>query len=126
MAIEIVLNVKPLSVNECWQGRRFKTDAYKKYEKDCFTLLPKKAINPNAKLDVTLTYFFSNDASDVDNPTKILLDVLQKKYFFNDKNIIRLLLIKELCKKGEERTIIHIKELPIEEKIKKIRKKKNE
>lgn len=126
MAIDIVLNVKPLSINESWQGKRFKTDKYKKYEKDCLTLLPKKIINPNAKLEVILTYYFSNEASDLDNPTKNILDILQKKYFFNDKNIVKLLLIKEICKKGEERTVIHIKELPLEEKaIKKTRKKKN-
>ena len=27
----IHLEIKPLSVNECWQGKRFKTKAYLKY-----------------------------------------------------------------------------------------------
>ena len=28
------IEIKPLSVNECWQGKRFKTKAYTAYEKE--------------------------------------------------------------------------------------------
>ena len=28
----MIINIKPLSVNQCWKGRRFKTDKYKSYE----------------------------------------------------------------------------------------------
>ena len=34
------LMIKPLSVNEAWQGKRFKTNSYKSYEKDVMRLLP--------------------------------------------------------------------------------------
>ena len=39
--MEVFLNVKPLSVNQCWQGRRYKTKAYKQYEKALLQILPK-------------------------------------------------------------------------------------
>ena len=35
----MILNIKPMSVNEAWQGKRFKTNEYKQYEKSCFILL---------------------------------------------------------------------------------------
>jgi len=44
------INYKPLSVNEAWQGKRFKTKAYKDYEKSLMLLLPKIVIDKNAKL----------------------------------------------------------------------------
>ncbi len=37
---EIQMNIKPLSVNECWQGRRYKTDKYRSYEKQLLYTLP--------------------------------------------------------------------------------------
>ena len=36
----IELKYKPLSVNICWQGKRFKTTEYKKYERDLLMILP--------------------------------------------------------------------------------------
>ena len=36
----IKVEIKPLSVNAAWQGRRFKTEAYKKYEKEVLSALP--------------------------------------------------------------------------------------
>lgn len=109
--INIELNIKPLSVNDCWQGKRYKTEAYKNYEKSCLALLPKKKINPKAKLEVTYIFYFSNNSSDVGNPEKPLSDILQKKYFFDDKNIYKLTLIKKIVKKGQEKIEIKIKEI---------------
>ncbi len=84
---------KPLSVNECWKGRRFKTDAYKQYERDLLFLLPKMVI-PESPLMITFIFGFKNMASDIDNPCKPLLDILQKKYGFNDKDVYSLLVLK--------------------------------
>jgi len=33
--MKIEIPIKPLTVNKAWQGRRFKTPAYKQYEKNC-------------------------------------------------------------------------------------------
>jgi len=38
----ITVKIKPLSANEAWKGRRFKTDEYKTYEHSLHYLLPRK------------------------------------------------------------------------------------
>ena len=96
----INLKIKPLSINVAFQGKRFKTPAYNKYEKKMLQMLPERVINDFSK--VKITYGFSNMASDIDNPTKLVLDILQKKYNVNDRDIIYLVLHKEKTKKGEE------------------------
>ena len=95
------LDIKPLSVNEAWQGRRFKTPAYKRYERDVLMLLKPFKV-PDGDLAITIKYGFSNKASDVDNPTKLIVDILQKKYGFNDSRVTRMTLTKEKVSKGNE------------------------
>jgi len=94
------LKIKPLSVNQAWQGRRFKTQKYKMYEKLVLLSLPKVELKSFKKL--TITYGFSNWASDIDNPTKLIIDILQKKYGVNDKEITELHQYKVKVKKGED------------------------
>ena len=95
------IDIKPLSVNGAWRGRRFKTDAYKKYERDVLTLLRPLKI-PDGKLHLSITFGFSSKASDIDNPLKCFIDCLQKKYGFNDKDIYKLSVEKVDVKKGSE------------------------
>lgn len=95
------LNIRPISVNRCWQGRRFKTEEYKSYEQEMIYRLPKMNV-PKGKLQIKIKCGFSSKASDIDNPIKPLLDILQKKYSFNDKLIYKIELEKEDVKKGEE------------------------
>lgn len=93
--------IKPLSVNQAWQGKRFKTSLYKKYENDVLLLLPKiKIVPPPYRLNLVLG--FSNKASDIDNPVKLILDILQKKYGINDKHIEVLHIEKQIVKKNNE------------------------
>lgn len=95
------VKIKPLSVNEVWQGKRFKTPKYSKYERDVLELLPDlNDLKP--PFVVNLTFGFSNSLSDIDNPVKPILDILQKKYGINDRDIIELNLKKVLVKKGQE------------------------
>ena len=96
----INLNIKPLSVNKAWQGKRYKSPEYKKYEIQVVRLLPDIEIKEFKRLKIT--YGFSNMMSDIDNPTKLVLDLLQKKYNVNDRDLIYLVLHKEKTKKGEE------------------------
>jgi len=97
----VTINIKPLSVNECWQGRRFKTRKYDAYSIMLQHLLPKMEI-PEGMLQVFIEFGFSSSAADVDNPLKPFIDTLQVKYGFNDKQIKRLIVSKELVKKGNE------------------------
>ena len=107
------MEIKPLSVNNCWQGRRFKTKEYKQYEKDLLFMLPDMEI-PEGDLEMEITWGFSSAASDVDNPSKPFIDILQKRYGFNDRRITKLILKKERVKKGREYVDYEIKELKSE------------
>jgi Holliday junction resolvase RusA-like endonuclease len=95
------INIKPLSVNQCWQGRRFKTKLYKQYESDVLFMLPKIEI-PKGELCVKLYLGLSNKLNDIDNSIKPFLDILQKKYGFNDKDIYQLHVYKLIVPKGNE------------------------
>ena len=97
----VKINIKPLSVNEVWKGRRFKTDKYKIYETAVMLLLPKiKIVEPPYRLNLIVG--FSNKASDIDNILKPFLDILQKKYGINDKHIEILHIEKQIVKKNNE------------------------
>lgn len=107
-----IINVKPLSVNESWQGKRFKTQKYKAYEKELLLRLPRNDdIKKVDKMSIAIDFYFSSKASDIDNPVKPLIDILQKKYGFNDSCIYEMTLKKHLVKKGEEKTMFTIKNL---------------
>ena len=95
------INIKPMSVNQAWQGKRFKTNRYKNYERDCLFILPKIKV-PEGKLKVELVFGFSTKLSDADNPVKCFVDILQKKYGFNDNKIYEYSIKKVDVKKGEE------------------------
>lgn len=95
------IDIKPLSVNEAWQGRRYKTDSYKAYEREVlFTLMPYEI--PEGALFIALEFGFSNANADIDNPVKLFIDILQKKYGFNDSRISDLHIKKRKVKKGAE------------------------
>jgi len=95
------LNIKPLSVNQCWQGKRFKTPAYKAYEKQLLLMLPKIPIPP-PPYEVSYFFGFSSANCDLDNPVKPLQDILQKKYGINDRYINKMTVEKVKVAKGDE------------------------
>ena len=95
------VNIKPLSVNQAWKGRRYKTDDYNQYEKDVLWLLPKIKI-PEPPFEIRFRFGFSSKSSDWDNPVKLFQDILSKKYGFNDKLIRRAIVDIEIVKKGQE------------------------
>jgi len=100
--IQFKIYEKPLSVNQAWQGKRFKTPAYKEYEKAMLFMMPKAKVDTEEMLRVEFFFGFSNRASDLDNPVKLLMDIAQKKYGFNDKNVFEMNIRKCIVKKGEE------------------------
>lgn len=107
----MILNIKALSVNQAWQGRRFKTNKYKAFEKEMLFVLPNLKIKFKGDLKVTIHYGFSSKLSDIDNPTKLVLDILCKKYGFDDRQIYELNQTKEIVKKGKDFISIDVKEL---------------
>ena len=93
------ISIKPLSVNKAWRGRRFKTDEYKRYERDVLLLLRPMAVPPG-DLFLKLVFGFSSKLSDFDNPVKPFVDCLQKKYKFNDRLIKKAHIDIEAVAKG--------------------------
>lgn len=104
----IKIKIKPLTINQCWQGKRFKTINYKGYERSLSYLLPKLEVF-KGKLILKLKFGFSSKLADIDNPVKPFLDCLQNKYCFNDRDIYKLIVEKEIVKKGEEFIEFNIK-----------------
>lgn len=109
----IKLNIKPLSINQAWQGRRYKTPKYKSFQKEMLLTLPKLKKSFKGDLSVSIKYGFSSKLSDIDNPCKIVLDCLCKKYNFDDRQIFKLYQEKEIVKKGDEYIEINIKSITL-------------
>lgn len=104
------VNIKPLSVNECWQGKRFKTDKYKSYERDLLFILPKITL-PDPPYKIEFEFGLSSANADWDNLIKPLQDILQKKYLFNDKDILKGTATKIKVPKGNEYFTFNIESL---------------
>lgn len=96
------VEVKPLSVNQAWQGKRFKTKDYQNYEKEVLYKLHPHTFTVTSPIELNLFVGVSNAAADADNVVKPFVDILQKKYGFNDKFIYRLVVEKVIVKKGAE------------------------
>ncbi len=95
------VKIKPLSVNQAWQGRRFKTKEYKAYRERLQWMLKPMQV-PEGDLYLVLTFGVSNMASDTDNMIKPFQDALQDKYHFDDKRITALTAQKIKVAKGSE------------------------
>ena len=91
--------IKPMSINQAFKGRKVKTDRYRAYEELLLFTLPNMRV-PKGKLSITFEFGFKNIGSDVDNPIKLFLDILQKKYGFNDNMVYRIVANKTIVKSG--------------------------
>lgn len=105
------VNVKTLSVNDAWKGRRFKTKKYEDYEWELYSKLPKIKVPKNKQLFLEIEVGYSSKASDLDNCLKPFIDILQKKYEFDDKWIYGFSVHKKDVKKGEEYIAFSLEEL---------------
>ena len=111
--MKITVPVKSLSINQAFQGRRFKSSKYVDFCRDVCKVLPfaKKTIKGECMIDYTF-YESNYKMSDVDNRIKTMQDMLVNlNYIADDKQIIELRARKKQCKKGEEKIIIEIVEL---------------
>lgn len=108
------VNLKILTVNQCWQGRRFKTPAHTKYRSQLHIALPDGVIVPDCDLEVTYNFRVSNKRSDYDNLIKSFQDALCSKYGFDDSQIYKATITKEIVKKGEEGADFEIRPLHLE------------
>jgi Holliday junction resolvase RusA-like endonuclease len=90
-----------LSVNKVWQGKRFKTKTYKDYEIIISHLLKPLDI-PEGKLQLVINFHVYSQLADLDNFLKPFIDILQKKYNFDDKRIYQIIATKYQAIKGSE------------------------
>lgn len=105
------IRIKPLSVNEAWKGKRFKTNKYKAYWNELLWMLPKGVIVPDGKLCLKMVVGYSNSSADLDNAVKPFVDILQERYGFNDSRIYRMELNKVITQKGAEYIAFSLEEL---------------
>jgi Holliday junction resolvase RusA-like endonuclease len=97
----IKIELKPLSVNGAYKGRKFATAELKTYQKELFYLLPRMDV-PKGNLSVKYIFGVSSSASDGDNLIKAFQDCLADTYRFNDNQIYEWHVKKEITEKGKE------------------------
>ena len=102
-AIEIP--VKPLSVNEAWKGRRYKSASYSRFE----ILLYAKLLHtvrpniPDGDLEIHFVWGFSRfRQSDYDNPIKTAQDVICRWLKIDDSRFVSGSQLKVKVDKGDE------------------------
>lgn len=95
------VNIKPLSVNEAYRGRRFKTKEKVQYDRDVSIQLPRLEVL-SGNLEVRYVFGVSSHGSDCDNLIKSFQDCLSACYGFNDNKIIKITAEKVYVAKGNE------------------------
>ena len=106
------IDVKPLSINEAYKGRKFKTAALKNYVLEVSCILPKIVLS-EPPYTAYFEFGVSSRGFDIDNGIKPLLDILQKKYNFNDNQIYDMHVKKVVVDKGKEYIKFKIEQLGI-------------
>jgi len=95
------IDVKAMSMNAAYHGRRYKTKLYKAYETACMIRMQPMEI-PDGELELHIQFGVSNKGFDLDNGCKPVIDIMQKKYGFNDNRIYSLSVTKRIVPKGKE------------------------
>lgn len=107
----IHIDIKPLSNNEMYGGRKVKSYKYKNFERKILPLLPEDMKVPEGKLQLYVAVGLSSKLADLDNTLKPFIDCLQLKYDFNDKWIYMITATKTNVKKGDEFIEFSLEEL---------------
>jgi Holliday junction resolvase RusA-like endonuclease len=97
----IRIDLKPLSLNHAYIGRRWSTPTLRLYKESIHYLAPTLTV-PTGKLKASYRFGVSSKGADVDNLVKCLQDALANKYKFNDRKIYKINIEKVDVKKGEE------------------------
>ena len=105
------VKIKPMTVNQAWQGRRFKTPEYKAWREMINWMLPQTIDVPKGRMMLCVTFGVSSKLSDMDNLLKPFIDALQDKYGFNDRQIYAGIVQKEDVLKGQEFISYELKDL---------------
>lgn len=99
-SISLKIDIKPISVNAAFQGKRFKTKDCKEYEASLWYRLPKKPML-TGDVEIWFDFFLVNYAkTDISNLVKVTEDILvKKKYIEDDRKITKMHLAKHKAEK---------------------------
>jgi len=89
--MKIKIPLKPLTINKAFQGRRYKTQEAKQYEKDLWHLTKAQPIIAG-EVAISYTFYLKNHKrTDIDNLIKLLQDFLvSRAYIEDDRKIYRM------------------------------------
>lgn len=108
----IEIPIKALSINSAYQGKRFKNETHKVYQRNVLLLLPNISIG-KAPYKLYLEIGLSSKLQDLDNCIKVFQDCLVKKYGFDDRDIYELHAKKIIVAKGKEFIKFKLNEITI-------------
>lgn len=98
----IKLNIKALSVNEAYKGRRFRTPKHDAFKTAIKYLLPSHYDLPKPPYCIEFIFGVSSQLSDGDNLVKCAQDSIADRYGFNDRLIKKWIIEVEQTEKGKE------------------------
>ena len=102
-SLKFNINEKPFSANKMYTGRKRRSVWYKAFEKAMMKQLPEVEVSQyKGYMQVHIIIGVSTILFDQDNACKPILDVLQKRYGFNDNKIFYMTVKKMLVNKGDE------------------------
>lgn len=109
----IRLDLKPLSVNRAWQGRRYKTPEYASWSDSAAWILKANRLETlEGPVSLTVRWFMKTaEMSDIDNPLKVLLDAIVRAGLIKDDRQIFKLTVE---KKKSDTDYIEIELVKIE------------
>lgn len=97
------LDIKPLSLNKAYRGRRFITPETQQFKEEMSWLLPATLdVDFVSPMIIFLEFGVSSHNADGDNCIKMAQDSIAGKYGFNDKLIFKWVVEKVKVPKGQE------------------------
>ncbi len=97
------LQIKPLSINCAFKGKKYRTSEYDAFIKNMLMILPKTMHFPDEKnIKIAFEFGLSNRSADLDNFLKTTIDCMVKKYRVDDRYIYELHVFKAIVPKGKE------------------------
>ena len=102
--------IKPISVNACWQGRRFKTEAYRSWRDEACLCLKRHDCAQKGNIQLHIRFYLKRSNSDIDNCVKPFLDALTEAGIIEDDRYITKLIVEKI-KSDEEKIEYEIKKI---------------
>ena len=98
----VKLDIKPLSLNKAYRGRRFSTQELKDFKDTIVFKMLRPMKIPEGRLSVKYRFGVSQKNVDGDNLIKSFQDSLAEAYGFNDNLIFHWDVTKVITQKGKE------------------------